>query len=557
MTKLIDLKDLARFKEHLDERQATTDQAISTIEQIVSPTIDPVTFEYNPNEDTTIVTPLEKKYAYGVLIDHTQGPCTADITRIGNMEMHRTLPIHSKYRRCVWDLDDETILFHLADDNSNNGAEDCTLSASALATLLSTGKSSNHYVSVRVHTPKFYMCGKVIKRDTTGKPILSKVMWSEYQLSSDYREVPEMVTDFRPCFTERGDLLAAGPFTDSQEVSGGSVGKAGCIHPTTSKTRTQFRTLANNKNTYVQSYENYRDIVYWAFVIEYATFQSHRPFTAELTSEGYHQGGLGPGMTSIASYGKGCYADSEENIQDSISNAKNDYFDTKATGTPWPERNHGVTFSLGNHTGENIVTIEKADKTYTLHQNSYRGFEFPFGDIYTFLDGFLGEFKNGYRNFWVCSKPEQFGDSIPLEDDFYTDELDPSESGWYKAYSRPLWWDAENSIFQSFRDFQAADDVTVVDKYKTLTNGDLFPETYYVKGDEAELEDIGNKYYSNYWYDQTNYAPTDTPNLNVLFVGSYAHDDDPNLVGLGFFGSGGGLSLADSGRGCRCFNIIK
>lgn len=52
----------------------------------------------------------------------------------------------------------------------------------------------------------------------------------------------------------------------------------------------------------VLTYAEYKNILYWLYVIEYANFDCMLPFTTELTSEGYRQGGLGEGVTTLKKY---------------------------------------------------------------------------------------------------------------------------------------------------------------------------------------------------------------------------------------------------------------
>ena len=75
-------------------------RAILKEQQIIHNAIDSVPIEnyiYDVNNDPEILDMGEKEYAYGVLIDFTKGHSDEDpgfITRIGNMDFHRTLPCH-------------------------------------------------------------------------------------------------------------------------------------------------------------------------------------------------------------------------------------------------------------------------------------------------------------------------------------------------------------------------------------------------------------------------------------------------------------------------------
>lgn len=47
------------------------------------------------------------------------------------------------------------------------------------------------------------------------------------------------------------------------------------------------------------SYDQYKNIFYWLYVVEYANFNSQEAYNATLTDEGYRQGGLGNGITNM------------------------------------------------------------------------------------------------------------------------------------------------------------------------------------------------------------------------------------------------------------------
>lgn len=68
--------------------------------------------------------------------------------------------------------------------------------------------------------------------------------------------------------------------------------------PRTSLNRATMRTYCKNAGRQMLSYDQYKNIFYWLYVIEYANFNSQDTYNAELTSEGYRQGGLGPGVTA-------------------------------------------------------------------------------------------------------------------------------------------------------------------------------------------------------------------------------------------------------------------
>ena len=101
------------------------------------------------------------------------------------------------------------------------------------------------------------------------------------------------------------------------------------------------------------------------YVVEYANFNSQATFNNTLTTEGYHQGGLGDGVTNI-------------------------------DGTAWnsqlaynPFIPCGVTLSLGSNTGTIKCTLPSSlsSMSSNTYVPSYRGIENPFGHIWQITNG--------------------------------------------------------------------------------------------------------------------------------------------------------------------------
>jgi len=68
--------------------------------------------------------------------------------------------------------------------------------------------------------------------------------------------------------------------------------------PRTSISRATMRTYSKNAGNYMMSYDEYKNIFYWLYVVEYANFNSQEAYNAVLTDDGYKQGGLGNGVTT-------------------------------------------------------------------------------------------------------------------------------------------------------------------------------------------------------------------------------------------------------------------
>ena len=170
--------------------------------------------------------------------------------------------------------------------------------------------------------------------------------------------------------------------------------------PRTNIPRATMRTCCKNSGGRMLDYNSYKNIMYWLYVIEYANFNCQEAFNAELTPEGYKQGGLGDGITTW-------------------------------TGGSWNQYNNtcpltpcGYGDILGNSTGVIDLVIPAtelsnsgylASKTFSMPR--WRGFDNPFGDIYTNLDGCLCDIPIGSSDaselatFYIIDDPDKYTDS--------------------------------------------------------------------------------------------------------------------------------------------------
>ena len=138
--------------------------------------------------------------------------------------------------------------------------------------------------------------------------------------------------------------------------------------------------------------------LYWLFVIEYATLNSQAAYNASPTAEGFHQGGLGDGVTTFSG---------------NDWNTFNGYY---------PFVPCGISDSLGNRTGVVDYTVnneaESNPITKTFQVPRYRGVENPFGHIWQWTDGINVRISpnadkggDGLSKVFVCSDPAKFNDS--------------------------------------------------------------------------------------------------------------------------------------------------
>lgn len=377
------------------------------------------TAEWQDNQGggTIDYTGLEDIYSYGVEWDTTVTDPT--LTRIGNPLLHKSLPIQSQYKGCV--ANGAEISYYL---NPNDWSQKADGTPSVLDGTDGT---------VRVHIPKFY--GKSGVEGTK-----RWVRMSTIKMDNTWIEIPEMLVDaYRSTVdtTVSATPKAVSVVNTTAQFRGGGNRTANDTYldtdafrsdlgkPRTNISRANMRTYATNAGSEMLCYEYYKWIFYWAWVIEYATFNSQAAYNTDLTAEGYHQGGLGDGVTTW-------------------------------DGTNWNNYNGyypltpcGYCNGFGNFTGVKDLVIPEtvindsttvASKTFKVPR--WRGFDNPFGDIWTNLDGIILErtAANQPSSVYTTTDPTAFGDDntakgkmtvagTEIASDGYTKDYDLGETG--------------------------------------------------------------------------------------------------------------------------------
>lgn len=358
-------------------------------------------------------TGLEDIYSYGVEWDSTVADPT--LTRIGNPLLHKSLPIQSQYKGCV--ANGAEINYYL---NPNDWSQKADGSPSVLDGTDGT---------VRVHIPKFY--GKSGVEGTK-----RWVRMSTIKMDNTWIEIPEMLVDaYRSTVNQTGNKAVSVVNTTAQFRGGGNrtandtyldtdAFRSDLGKPRTNISRANMRTYATNAGSEMLCYEYYKWIFYWAWVIEYATFNSQAAYNADLTAEGYHQGGLGDGVTTW----------------NGDWNTYNGYY---------PLTPCGYCNEFGNFTGVKDLVIPQtvindsttvASKTFKVPR--WRGFDNPFGDIWTNLDGIILErtAANQPSSVYTTTDSTAFGDDntakgkmtvagTEIASDGYTKDYDLGETG--------------------------------------------------------------------------------------------------------------------------------
>lgn len=319
---------------------------------------------------------LEEQCAYGIEFDVTVSSPT--VTRIGNMSLHKSLPIQSRMKGCLL--------------NDNGIVEEY------LNPLDWTGQTRDgSRGQVMVELPMYYR-----KFETEGNK--RRVKLSEYPLPG-YHQVKRKYVSAYEATVQRSTTTLCSVANDNADYRGGSNNAAYdntyrtfLGRPATAISRTSFRSYARKRSGSTEwncmTYDIQKDL-YWLFVTEYATLNSQANYNAALTAEGYRQGGLGAGVTTWNG-------------------------DWSTFNGYYPFVPCGHTDTLGNATGTVPYTAatDDASITKTFDVPRYRGVENPFGHLWQWTDGINIRISpteanggDGLSKVFVCEDPSKFNDS--------------------------------------------------------------------------------------------------------------------------------------------------
>lgn len=303
---------------------------------------------------------------YGVSWSETSS--NPDCTRIGNMDMHRSLPIQSMMKPFV-------ITNYRHQSPENILPIDDNFSKSFYSTESNTQQEVVFSLDtdIMIRIPEFWYTDEYVPSSKTHNLKIcphAKPGW--------YHHKEAYVGAYELCETS---------------PSSGKVCSAKGLIPLVGRTREVLRKAVRGSgfdgeakwNLY--TYEEHRAICH-LFLVEYATRNSQKAVNTELTPEGFRQGGLGSGCATGTA---------------TINGAQT-----------WSFIPTGSSDSLGSGSGEVTVTIQQTDSsgsntsTITRKCNRYRGIENPFGHIWKHTDDVISVYGNGHRTWYKSVKPNQF-----------------------------------------------------------------------------------------------------------------------------------------------------
>ena len=328
-----------------------------------------------PNIDTIPIEGTQPEDWYGVSWSETSS--NPDCTRIGNMDMHRSLPIQSMMKGYLYFKDGNPLYRMLKLNDSWTKCENYSAGGwRDVNTLL-----EDNNINVMIKIPEFWWIDDYIESTETHNLKIcphAKPGWHHH----------------KEAYVSAYEGYIDGNYYRS------SKNKIPSVNFTRSTVRPKARAngLGNSWNIY--TYNEHRAICH-LFLIEYATRNSQKAVNTALTVEGFRQGGLGSGCTTGTV---------------TINGA-----------TTYQFIPTGSSDSLGSGSGEVTVTIQQTDSSgsnttaTTRKCNRYRGIENPFGHVWKHTDDVISVYISGYgARFWYkCDSPDHFGDSIQNDNPYY------------------------------------------------------------------------------------------------------------------------------------------
>ena len=307
-----------------------------------------------------------------------------DGTRIGNMDLHRLLPIQNMMEGV------------LLDDNGNEVQK-----LNALSWLGQDRSGVSGQVMVKI--PNFYFRfefdgNKFRFKILNQVPVAGKTFpgWNqffdnsvEYVYNSAYEASLDR-TNGKLCSVVNSTAQYRGG-ANTSEWDGTYRSLLGC--PVTNLSRSAFRAYArarNNANVFFNEYiGTIHTMLAWLFYSEYNTLNTQKDYNAQLDANGYKQGGLGKCVSDVPDWGG--------------YNGYNPFIPC------------GTTDALGNRSGVVNYNVMASDGTtvyYIAQVPRYRGVENVVGHLHKWSDGTNIKENGTTRTVYVTTHPSKFSDTV-------------------------------------------------------------------------------------------------------------------------------------------------
>lgn len=314
---------------------------------------------------------LEERYAYGVEWDTASS--SPDGVRVGNMQLHRDLPVQNGMRRCILDNNGGVVMYDT--EKLEEGYSEITNFASM--------------TRIPQHWYKMYFNGTRFRMMLSEIPLPGYKCVNEFYISTTEARLDRDSMILCSCYSVGSLTGSARGGDNTAEWDGTYRSLLGC--PVTNLTRDQFRQAARKRGSGWEMYTyNAHKTLFWLFAVEYATLDSRKPFNAQKDANGFAQGGLGPGPIQMTDW-------------TNFNNAN-------------PLIPCGYTNEFGNGSGEKAYVVKNASggTHATLKANRYRGIENPFGHVWKYTDGANIQVTTGDAGLsilWTTDDPSNFSDT--------------------------------------------------------------------------------------------------------------------------------------------------
>ena len=351
-------------------------------------------------------------------------------TRIGKLDLHVSLPLQSMMKRCVLQ-DNGTVAYYLHpnDSTKKENGDNAVL----------TGADGQ----VMVELPDMY-----VRFETEGNKRRCMIsiyeipgfkLWSKNYISAYEATVQRSVSKLASVVNATADYRGG-----SNNAAWDADGRNQLGRPASSISLTNFRAYARNRGSSAwncNTYSLHRKL-FWLFAVEYGTFYSQDAYNAQTDANGYRQGGLGDGVTTLDStkwsnfngynpFIPCGYTNILGNRTGTVSYLMPMEYDANGPANYKGEYNAATAYVAGNYvsSGTALYTCILAstgnavtNTTYftavtrkTVSVPSYRGVENPFGHLFKWTDGckcmIQSAADGGLSQFYVCPTPAQYNDS--------------------------------------------------------------------------------------------------------------------------------------------------
>lgn len=315
---------------------------------------------------------LEERYAYGVEWDTASS--SPDGVRVGNMQLHRELPIQSKIRGVILD---------------NKGGIKSYLNNSNWGNINTEYLTESVMTEIPEHWYKLYQYGTKFRMMLSAMPLPGYNHIDKFYISSFESGIDRGSSTLISSYGVGSTNVNKRGGDNTSEWDGTYRSLLGC--PVTYLTRDQFRQAARKRGSGWEMYTyGAHKTLFWLFAVEYATLNSQKPFNAQKDANGFSQGGLGEGASQMTDW-------------INFNNAN-------------PLIPCGYTNEFGSGSGEKAYVVKNAsDGTHaTLMANRYRGIENPFGHVWKYTDGANIQVTTGDAGLsiiWTTDDPSNFSDT--------------------------------------------------------------------------------------------------------------------------------------------------